>query len=97
MIKMLEHSPCNEKHNKTLISELFIISVACVDKLNNCADYVRSGTCTKSQFAAWARDNCARTCFCCKYLYDLLHTCPSILFIFDNSKIKKNSCKFTCR
>jgi len=52
---------------KNTVTELFNISVPCVDKLKNCAEYARSGTCTKSEFAGWARDNCARTCFCCKY------------------------------
>ncbi|VDI70100.1 Hypothetical predicted protein [Mytilus galloprovincialis] len=42
--------------------------VACVDKIGNGADYAREGTCTAPSNTEWVKDNCARTCLCCKYV-----------------------------
>ena len=55
-------------NRKKDVSEFLNITVTCVDKLDNCANYARGGTCSKTEFAVWVKDNCARTCLCCKYV-----------------------------
>ncbi|XP_060605064.1 CCN family member 3-like isoform X2 [Ruditapes philippinarum] len=43
---------------------LSFVSDTCADVLPNCADYGQNA-CTDSQYAAWAKENCQKTCNMC--------------------------------